>query len=200
MKNPVIDTVFLQKYFEECVKGECRDEQSRQILPIFKMTDQKSHNGTYVKFIFKLDEDKECRERYFNNIRGLKVADCVVVVKHNDQLYCFIIELKSGITKTNTNALQQILNTCTRLKELEQAYRNEMKDEKREMEREIQIIEANLRSFIYLKKTSVHLVSSLKQHGKQRGKNRYPVCTIMPKDLQGKNLKKAISFILEKTN
>ena len=200
MKDPMIDTVFLQNYFEECVKEECRDDQSRQHLPIFKITDQNNRNGTRVKFIFKLDGHEKCKKRYFNNSRDLKIADCVIVMKHRDEQYCFIIELKSGNSKKKINALQQIVDTYTRLEELELQYRHKMKEKKKRGEEKTEITKANLRSFIYLKKTSSKLVASLKQHKEKYGGKPYFVYTIKPENLRGKNLEEAVSFILKKTN
>ena len=192
MKDPVIDTVFLQNYFEACVKGECSDDQSRQSLPIFKVTDRKTQDATCVKFIVKLDGHEECKKRYFNNIRGLKVADCVIVVKHNDKLYSFIIELKSS-GKKMTHVVKQIKDTYSQLKRLEQTYHDAKTEEKREM--------AILRDFLYLENTTGNFMSNLGQQYKRKGKKRDPPVPIITSDhLRGKDLKEAVSFVLKKTN
>ena len=192
MVNAEIDIFFLQSYFEECKMRECQDDQSNQLLPVFEMSDQNSQDETCVKFIFKLDGHKKCKERYFNKIQGLKVADCVVVVMHNNELYSFIIELKSSSWKIN-HAVKQIEDTYIRLKRLEQRYHDAKTEKKRKM--------ANLRDFLYLERTTSNFMFSLRQHRKRRrGKRDPPRAIIMSEHLQGKDLKEAVSFVLQKTN
>ena len=192
MVNAEIDIFFLQSYFEECMRSECQDDQSNQLLPVFKVSNSQIQDGTRVKFIFKLDGHKKCRERYFNNIQGLKIADCVIVVKHNNELYSFIIELKLS-KRGMTHAVKQIEDTYMQLKKLEQMYHDTKIEKKREI--------AMLRDFLYLEKTTSIFMANLAEYRKKRGKNQDPPGAIITsKHLQEKNLKEVVSFILDKMN
>ena len=188
MNGPSVDISFLKNTFEICKAEECKDSGVK--VPRIK-TGERSEK-TCVISIFKFDS-KCCVDKYFQKI---KVADCGIFLKYQNELYCFIVELKSG--EARPAASDQIISTYHKLKKLQKDY-NEKKSQKGDYSKKKSQKEVRLIGIIYAKKTSKFVKQRRKENKEQyRGKKLF-INPVKVERLRNKNLKldQVVSIFLD---